>query len=407
MNKKKVFLPILLLALGIGGFVALKATRPKPPVVPPKEPVWRVETLTVALAKASPVLTLNGRVESPDQTKAAAPGVGRVLKVRVREGQGVAPGQMLLELDPRDFQPRVEQARGEVLELEAAIRSEELRHKADLDQLEHEKQLLASAAADVKRFEQLQKENFYSQTAVEQSRSNLARQNISLRTRELAIADHDARLLQLKARLLKARANLDQAELAAARARVTAPFAGFVAKVEVAEGDQVNTGQSLVSLYPAAGLEVRAKLPASRQDEFLAGLARGGKAQASATVGGDKLALRLTRTAGAADARGLDAFFALDGPALALRVGELVSLEVARAPVENVVAVPYTALYNGRQVYRVEAGRLKALDVDVLGETGGQPPRLLVKAPALKGGDVLLATHLPNAVGGLKVEAVK
>ena len=407
MNKKKVFLPILLLALGIGGFVALKATRPKPPVVPPKEPVWRVETLTVALAKASPVLTLNGRVESPDQTKAAAPGVGRVLKVRVREGQGVAPGQMLLELDPRDFQPRVEQARGEVLELEAAIRSEELRHKADLDQLEHEKQLLASAAADVKRFEQLQKENFYSQTAVEQSRSNLARQNISLRTRELAIADHDARLLQLKARLLKARANLDQAELAAARARVTAPFAGFVAKVEVAEGDQVNTGQSLVSLYPAAGLEVRAKLPASRQDEFLAGLARGGKAQASATVGGEKLALRLTRTAGAADARGLDAFFALDGPALALRVGELVSLEVARAPVENVVAVPYTALYNGRQVYRVEAGRLKALDVDVLGETGGQPPRLLVKAPALKDGDVLLATHLPNAVGGLKVEAVK
>jgi len=407
MNKKKVFLPILLLALGIGGFVALKATRPKPPVVPPKEPVWRVETLTVALAKTSPVLTLNGRVESPDQTRAAAPGVGRVLKVRVREGQRVAPGQALLELDPRDFLPKVEQARGEVLELEAAIRSEELRHKADLDQLEHEKQLLASAAADVKRFEQLQKENFYSQTAVEQSRSNLARQNISLRTRELAIADHDARLLQLKARLLKARANLDQAELAAARARVTAPFAGFVAKVEVAEGDQVNTGQSLVSLYPAAGLEVRAKLPATQQDEFLAGLARGGKAQASATVGGEKLALRLIRTAGAADARGLDAFFALDGPASALRVGELVSLEVARAPVENGVAVPYTALYNGRQVYRVEAGRLKALDVEVLGEAGGQPPRLLVKAPALKDGDVLLATHLPNAVGGLKVEAVK
>ncbi len=407
MNKKKVFLPILLLALGIGGFAALKATRPKPPVVPPKEPVWRVETLTVALAKASPVLTLNGRVESPDQTKAAAPGVGRVLKVRVREGQGVAPGQVLLELDPRDFLPRVDQARGEVLELEAAIRSEELRHKADLDQLEQEKLLLASAAADVKRFEQLQKENFYSQTAVEQSRSNLARQNISLRSRELAIADHDARLQQLKARLLKARANLDQAELAAARARVTAPFAGFVAKVEVAEGDQVNTGQSLVSLYPAAGLEVRAKLPASRQEEFLASLARGGKVQASASVGGEKLALRLTRTAGAADARGLDAFFALDGPAPALRVGELVSLEVARAPVEQAVAVPYTALYNGRQVYRVEAGRLKALDVEVLGEAGGQPPRLLVKSTALKDGDVLLATHLPNAVGGLKVEAVK
>jgi HlyD family secretion protein len=407
MNKKKVLLPVLLLAIGIGGFAALKASRPKPPVVPPKEPVWRVETVAVALQKASPILTLNGRVESPDQTKAAAPGVGRVLMVKVREGQRVAPGQVLLELDSRDFQPKVEQARGEVLELDAAIKSEELRYKADLDQLEHEKQLLAAAEADVRRFEQLQKENFYSQTAVEQSRSSLARQNISLRTRELAIADHQARLLQLQARLLKAQANLDQAQLAAARSRVTAPFAGYVAKVETAVGDQVNTGQSLISLYPAAGLEVRAKLPATQQDEFLAAMAKGGQSHASARVGGETLAFRLVRSAGAADARGLDGFFALSAPSAALRVGELVTLEVARAPVDGVVAVPYTALYGGSQVYRIEAGRLKALEVDVLGETGGQPNRLLVKSPELKNGDLLMATHLPNAVSGLKVEAVK
>jgi len=411
MNKKKILLPVLLLAIGIGGFMALKATRPKPPTAPPKEPVWRVEALAVGLQRASPVLILNGRVESPDQTKAAAPGVGRVLTVKVREGQRVVPGQTLLELDPRDFLPRVEQARGEVLELDAAIKSEELRHQADLDQLEHEKQLLASAAADVKRFEQLQKENFYSQTAVEQSRSSLARQNISLRTRELAIADHQARLLQLKARLLKARANLDQAELAAARARVTAPFAGVVAKVEVAEGDQVNTGQSLISLYPAAGLEVRAKLPATQQDEFLAAMARGEQARASARVGQETLVFTLVRTAGAADTRGLDGFFALSTPSAALRVGELVTLEVTRAPVDGVLAVPYTALYNGRQVYRIEDGRLKAMDVEVLGEAGGrvgtQSARLLVKSPELKDGDLLMATHLPNAVSGLKVEALK
>lgn len=407
MNKKKVLLPVLLLAIAIGGFAALKASRPKPPVVPPKEPVWRVETVAVALQKASPILTLNGRVESPDQTKAAAPGVARVLTVKAREGQRVAPGQVLLELDSRDFQPKVEQARGEVLELDAAIKSEELRHKADLDQLEHEKQLLAAAEADVRRFEQLQKENFYSQTAVEQSRSNLARQNISLRTRELAIADHQARLLQLKARLLKAQANLDQAQLAAARSRVTAPFAGYVAKVEAAEGDQVNTGQSLISLYPAAGLEVRAKLPATQQDEFLAAMAKGGQSHASARVGGETLAFRLVRTAGAADARGLDAFFALSAPSATLRVGELVTLEVARALVDGVVAVPYTALYGGSQVYRIEAGRLKALEVEVLGETGGEPNRLLVKSPELKNGDLLMATHLPNAVSGLKVEALR
>ncbi len=411
MNKKKVFLPVLLLVLGMAGFAALKVSRPTPPVVVPKEPVWRVRTVAVQPAAQSPVTSLNGRVESPEQTRAAAPGVGRVLHVSVREGQAITPGQRLLELDPRDFQPKVDQARGEVDELEAAIASEELRHKADLDQLAQERKLLDFAAADVGRFEQLRKENFYSQSAVDQSRQSLARQQITLRGRELAIADHKARLAQLQARLSKARANLDQAALALRRSRVTASFAGYVAKVEVAEGDQVNSGQSLLTLYPAAGLEVRAKLPATQQDEFLAAMRRGEHPRATAVVAGETLEFHLARSAGAADARGLDAFFVARRASTQLRVGELVSLEVARAPVADAVAVPYAALFGGNQVYRVEEGRLKALDVAVLGDAGGESGQtgatLLVKSPLLKQGDVLLATHLPNAISGLKVEVVK
>ncbi len=411
MNKKKVFLPVLLLALGIGGFVSLKSTRAKPPVAAPKEPVWRVQTITVAPSAIGPVTALNGRVESPEQTRAAAPGVGRVLRVAVREGQAITPGQRLLELDPRDFQPKVEQARGEVAELEGAIASEELRHKADIDQLDQERRLLDYAAADVGRFEQLRQENFYSQSAVDQSRQNLARQQITLRGRELAIADHKARLAQLKARLLKAQANLDQADLALARSRVNASFAGYVAKVEVAVGDQVNSGQSLITLYPAAGLEVRAKLPATQQDGFLAALRRGEHPRATAQVAGETLEFTLVRSAGAADARGLDAFFAARQTSANLRLGELVSLQVARAPVSDAVALPYAALFGGRQVYRIEGGRLKALDVEVLGDAGGDSgqtaARLLVRSPALKRGDVLLATHLPNAISGLKVEVVQ
>jgi multidrug efflux pump subunit AcrA (membrane-fusion protein) len=413
MNKKKVLLPILLLALGIGGFLALKATRPKPPVAAVEEPLWRVRTETVQLATISPVTSLNGRVESPEQTSAAAPGIGRVLRVEVREGQAVSPGQRLVELDPRDFQPQVDQARGEVDELQATIASEQLRHQADLDQLAQEKQLLEFAAADVDRFEQLRRENFYSQSAVDQSRQNLARQQITLRSRELSIADHQARLNQLRARLSKAQANLDQAELALRRSRVVAAFAGFVAKVEVAAGDQVNSGQSLISLYPATGLEVRAKLPSTLQDEFIADLRRGAQPTATALVAGETLQFTLMRTAAAADARGLDAFFVARRPSANLRVGEMVNLRVARAPVDNVLAAPYAALFNGRQIYRVEAGRLSALPVEVLGDAGSAADgdsgtaRLLLRSPALKRGDLLLVTHLPNAISGLKVEVVK
>ena len=411
MNKKKVFLPVLLLALGIGGFAVLKNTKPKPPVVAPKEPVWRVQTIVVQPATLSPVTSLNGRVESPELMRAAAPSVGRVLRVNVREGQAISPGQTLLELDPRDFQPRIDQARAEVDELDAGIASEKLRHQADLEQLAQERKLLEFAAADVGRFEQLREQNFYSQSAVDQSRQNLARQQITLRSRELAVADHTARTSQLQARLSKARANLDQATLAAQRSRVVAAFAGYVAKVEVAVGDQVNSGQSLIALYPSAGLEVRAKLPATQQDAFIASMRRGEKPAATAQVAGEVLEFSLARTAAAADARGLDAFFVARRPSPNLRVGEFVSLRVSRAAEKNALAIPYAALFGGRQVYRVEAGRLQGMDVEVLGDAGGESAnaaqRLLVRSPMLKKGDVLLATHLPNAVSGLKIEVVK
>jgi len=407
MSYKKLLLPLALLIIGIVGFAALKATRPKQAPVTPQERIWKVDTVAARLASLSPTLTLTGQVESPAQTSAAAPGLGRIARVLAREGQAVSRGQVLVEMDSRDFAPRVEQARGQVQELDAAIKSEELRHTSDLDQLAQERKLLDFAAADVARFEQLQKENFYSKAAVDQSRSSLTQRQITVRTRELAVADHQARLAQLNARLSQAKSNLDQAELALVRSRVVAPFNGYIAKLQVAAGDQVNNGQTLLSLYPSDGLEVRAKIPAPNQDEILTRLGKGARLKATAEIGGQTLGFSLNRVAGAADARGLDGFFRLDGSHANLRVGSLVTLHLERAAAVNAIAIPYTALYGGNSVYKLEQGRLKLIAVNVLGERPGNPPSLLVQSPAIQDGDRLLATHLPNATTGLRVEPVR
>lgn len=407
MNKKKILLPVVILAVALGGFAAMKASRPKQAPVPSTEQVWRVETISVAPAALSPQLTLSGKVESPELTRAAAPGVARVSQVLVLEGQLVRRGQLLLELDPRDFAPRVAQAQGQVDELMAAIDSERLRHAADLDQLEQERRLLDFAAADVARFERLREENFYSQAAVDQSRQTLARQQISLRSRELAIKDHAARMAQLRSRLDQARANLEQAQLALTRSRVIAPFDGIVADVQVAQGDQVGNGQTLLTLYPLAGLEIRAKIPAPHQDEILQQVSQGRRLEATARLAGETLRLKLTRLSGAADSRGLDAFFRLTAPNDRLRVGSLLTLHMSRPAVAGAIAVPYAALYNGRQVYKVEAGRIQAVQVSVLGELAGERPMLLIRSDGLKRGDQIMATHLPNAMSGLRVEVVQ
>ena len=112
------------------------------------------------------------------------------------------------------------------------------------------------------------------------------------------------------------------------------------------------------------------------------------------------------RLAGAADSRGLDGFFRAERSIANLRVGSLFSLRLSEAPVADAIAIPYAARYGGGQVYRVREGRLEAVAVEVIGEQveAGAPPRLLIRAAALRAGDVLAASHLPNAISGLKVQ---
>ena len=85
----KRLLPFVILAVAIGGFMLLKATRPVPPAITPQERVWHVETLTVQPADLRPTLTLYGRIEAPDRVRASSPVSGRVLEVLVRDGECV------------------------------------------------------------------------------------------------------------------------------------------------------------------------------------------------------------------------------------------------------------------------------------------------------------------------------
>jgi len=96
-------LPVLILALAAAGFLALRASRPAAPVAEARERVWRVAAEPLAVASVHPTLVLYGRIEAPDRIRAAAPVGGRVLELRVRDGDRVDAGAVLARMDPRDL----------------------------------------------------------------------------------------------------------------------------------------------------------------------------------------------------------------------------------------------------------------------------------------------------------------
>ncbi|MCP3869726.1 MAG: biotin/lipoyl-binding protein [Gammaproteobacteria bacterium] len=405
----KFVVPVLILCGGVGAFAVLKATKPEQPSARIEERIWRVDVIPADPRTRTPTLTLYGKLETPSLFKASAPGKARVLQVRVREGDRVTRGDLLVALDERDFLPQLEQARAEVSELEAQSRSEEIRQQSDLRSLKEEKKLLQLSQQAVDRALRLHRKDLGSDSALDQAEQALTTQNLSLATRELAIADHPPRLAALEARLDRARARLAETTLAFERSQLHAPYDGIVAGVSVAEGDQVNDQDVVLTMYDPGTMEVRARIPSAYQEELDHIRNTEGQLDGEATIGKQKVRLELLRLAGEANPNGIDALFKLEKDVGWLRPGQVLRFSVRRLPQPDSVVLPFSAVYGNQRLYKLEQGRMRGIRVETLGSTmddrGGE--RLLLRASQLKRGDLMVVTHLPNAIDGLRAEVVK
>jgi len=404
----KFLLPILILAVGVGIFRVLKATKPEqePPQV--QERVWRVEVERIEPRRLAPELTLYGRVQTADLLKATASAAAWVTEVAVRDGDRVGQGDLLVQLDERDFVSRIAQVDAQIADLEAQIESERNRYETDRLALEQEERLLALASASVERQERLKTQKVGAEQALDEAKQALALQAVSVSNREMSIADHPTRLRALQARLDSAKARLAELKLEYERATIRAPYDGIVSGVEVTAGDQVAKGAVLVRMYALDSLEVRARVPAPYQSELIAGLAGAEPLTATAHIGVRTIDLVLDRLAGEADPSGVDGLFRVATDPGLLRLGQTLTLRMERPARDDAVPVPFRAVYGGDRLYVVEEGRMRGVDVDDLGGRIGPDgtERLLVHSPDLETGDLVVTTHMPNAMSGLRVEIV-
>ena len=402
----KLILPLVVLLVAgaiLFSLVNSKTQREKPALA---EKVWQVQTINAEIGVRSPAITLYGRIESPEQLKAAAPGGGIVVKVFVRNGARVQAGQQLVKMDRRDFEAALLQAEADLRDIENQIAELRVRHQTNLASLETERNLLSLAEAEVARLVKLAQQNLSAETALNSARSELGRQQLALNSRSLDVDSYPARLQILQARRDRARAQLDQARLAMTRSDVRAPFDGIVSQVAVAAGDRVSLGQLLISLFPLQALEIRAHLPVNYIESVQRAIAEGVRLEARVANRGDLGPFPVLRLAGEAEATGIDIYFAVDSADTLLRPGELLALNLGLPAEAGVFAVPFQAIYGNSRIYLVEDGRLRAVEVETVGQTRGEGNQVLVliRSPRIQNGDLISVTHLPNAVSGLKVK---
>ena len=409
---KKVIIPLIIFALAIVFFKFMISSKDNAPDIKVNEHIWRVQQTVIKKQTLSPALTLYGRVESSQLLNAAAPAASQVAQVLVKEGETIKKGQLMLSLDKADFEPLLKFAQAKVNELNALLKSEQLRHEINIVSLKNEKQLLNLSEKALSRAVKVKRQNLGSVSETELAMKQVQLQRLSYNKMQFSIQEHEIRQEQLEARLMQAQADLAKAQLALQRSQIIAPFAGVVAKVNVAQGDRVNSNEKLLSFYSTEQLEIRAKIPADSLPEVQQSLRKGQLLNGVAINAVQQLPLVLERLSGEAQASGVDAIFAIKAEKVHFRIGAIVVVRLQRIARDNMILVPYQSMYGSKRLYQIKEGRLQLVNAKTIGEYytdkyDKTDKQLLISSDSLNSGDTILTTHLPNAYTGLKVEIVK
>ena len=408
-NARRLLIPLLLILATVVLIWIFGVLKPTPPESQAEERTWPIRTETLESAARAPQLRLLGRVETPFQSTLTSAVTADVKAIPVLEGSPVRTGDVMVQLDPSEVELSVAQRQADVAELQAQRASELNQQRADRQFLEREKALVDISRRGLDREQRLSDSNLTSQARIDQARQVLQTAELSLISRELAVANHTSRIQSLDARLGRAESLLQQARLDLSRTDVVAPFDGVVTGIEVSPGERVRAGEPLVSLYAINQLEVRAQFPMRWTANAEQALASKQAMTATTTLAGKTYTLALERLSGQVNvgAGGVDGLFRFTGDQPPAALNRTVDLLLELNARGNTFSLPVSALYDESTVYEVVDDRLVSVQVVLIGdrfENGSQ--RLLVQSDELSSGDRILATQLPNAINGLKVDVI-
>lgn len=364
-------LPLMIIAATAVVSVMLVTTRPRLEIAPAPERVWTAEVVEVRQQNITPQLSLFGEVIAGRQTELRALVAGPIVEVGSAffEGGIVSRGELLVAIDPFDYEIAVNEQQVLLVEAEASL--EILRRNYE-------------------RTQELYKER----NASEQALDNAL----------LEIKRHEAVLDMTRIALEKARRDL-------ADVRLTAPYDGVLMDVTGDQGKQLSVNDKVSDLIDLNQLNVRFTLSNEQfgriRDTEQSVIGRplqidwqvGDKTLTySATIA--RIGAEIDSTTG-----GVEVYADIDegGGVTDLRPGAFVSVNIPDQQYNGVMLAPERALYGDDVVYVVKDERLEERRIAVLGYSGEQIIFRSDGLPVVENGDLVLTTQIRESGPGLKV----
>ncbi len=159
-----------------------------------------------------------------------------VVGMHIVDNEEVSKGQLLIELDPRDYQVALEKARAQLLEAQA---QEELA-KAQLAQ--------QTAQMNIASINFNRNSSLYRQDIRAVAKEDVDTTQTSLDAARASVQAASAQVDSTQAAVVAAQAEVDTAALNLSYTRITAPEAGRITRRTVEPGNYVTAGQTLFSI---------------------------------------------------------------------------------------------------------------------------------------------------------------
>lgn len=351
---------MLALALATGAVAWLQA---RGPVVP---------TTLAIRTNLTRHIVASGRVRVTTRVQLAPEVAGRVTAVRVREGQQVQPGDLLVQLDDAEARASVAQARAAVEQAKGRI--DQLRRVSAVVATQASNQAatnLARAEAELARVTSLAGAGAVSRVDLENAQRavDIARaQKDAADAQDAAATPGGADTRVAQAALVESEARLSAALARLAQTRMVAQQAGTILTRAVEPGDTVQPGTSLLEMAADGVTE----LVIEPDERNLAWIHLGQVARASADAYADQaFDATVTYVAPAVDARrgSVELRLQVADPPAYLRPDMTVSVDLTVASRSGVVAVPTDSLRGPATgepfVWLVDRGRVSRRPVTV------------------------------------------
>ena len=384
-----------------------------------------VSTAAVVTQHVAASFEETGTFEADELSEVAPPVAGRVIATPVNVGAFVKQGQVICELDHRDAQLRLDQARAQLAQATAAVRQAQSRigwssgtfdpnkvpevaaARANLQSAEAQAKL---AGADAQRYANLVASGDVSKSAYEKAKTQqeTAEAQVNSARQQFEAAVNTARqssemVSGSQSSLESVQAQVAQAEKAVADTTIRAPFDGYITARPVAPGEYVALTNKIATIVRIGTLKLQLQTPEQRAsmahvgDKVLARVAAYPDRDFEGTVSAVNQSVDPNSRIFLLEAR-------FKNPNAALKPGMFATARVLQPGGVDATFVPRAAVLRDKttdsnQTFVIENGKAHLRVVQV-GEVTGDLTRI---ANGLNSGEIVATSNLNELYDGAPV----